>query len=162
MKKLLILLFIASFILAGLYSTASECAEESQAKSDTAPKGTPPLLPPRESPPGNISARPNFSVVFGTITKVDTQDPAKPKLEVKSSADETLHSIELSPWTNITKVSEVTDLKAGDTVRVMTRKVDDKEVAMGVVFGKIKNILPPKPVMKQVPEEPANIQPTAK
>ena len=91
------------------------------------------------------AARPNFSVIFGNITKIDNTDPAKPKLEVKSDIDGATHIIEITPWTNVTKATDASELKAGDTVRIMARKVEASEVAMTVVFGKIRNIYAPKP-----------------
>lgn len=80
-----------------------------------------------------------FSMVGGTITKIDNSDPANVKLEVKNDMDQTTHTISVTPWANVTKVTDASELKVGDAVRVMTRKSDDKEVAMGIMFGKVQN-----------------------
>ncbi len=94
---------------------------------------------PAKTPAGGAVKRPNFSFIFGNITRVDLSDPNKPRLEVKSDPDGSARALELTPWTTITKVTDISELKAGDTVRIMARKVDANEVAMTVVFGKIKN-----------------------
>ena len=96
-------------------------------------------------------AKPNFAVVFGAITKIDASDPAKSKLEVKSDADGTTHALDIMPWTNVSKVTDLSELKVGDTVRVMSRKVEGKDVAVAVVFGKIKNLPRPKPSTATTP-----------
>lgn len=112
-------------------------------------------------PEARPMARPAFAVLFGSVTKIDTSDPAKPKLEIKNDADGTAHTVELTPWTNVTKVTDISELKSGDNVRLMTRKMEDKEVAMTVVFGKIKNITRPRPVTAApaaVPAQPGQAQ----
>jgi hypothetical protein len=81
-------------------------------------------------------------MLYGTITNIDKADPANVKLEVKNEADNTAHIVELTPNTNVTKTTDISELKAGDTVRVMARKMDNKEVAMSVMFGKIKKPVP--------------------
>ncbi len=101
--------------------------------------------------PPTAARRPNFVIVFGAITKIDTSDQAKTKLEVKSDMDGASHIVEITPWTNVTKVTDVGELKAGDTVRIMARKVDNSEVAMTVVFGKIRNIYAPRATTPAAP-----------
>ncbi|OGW82877.1 MAG: hypothetical protein A2987_02140 [Omnitrophica bacterium RIFCSPLOWO2_01_FULL_45_10] len=100
------------------------------------------------------AAIPTFAVVLGTVSGIDSKDPSKPILEVKSDVDNQIHTIETAPWTNVVKVTDITELKAGDTVRVMTRKIEGNEIAMNITFGKIKSAplpmpLPPRPA----PEE---------
>ena len=90
--------------------------------------------------------RPNFSIATGTITKIDNSDPANTKLEIKSSADNTIRTFAVTSWTNVTKVTDLAELKPGETVRIISRKVDDKDVAMGVVFGKLQTTMPPGPM----------------
>jgi len=107
-----------------------------------APAAGAPMANPAKIMPGKAMPRANFSMLYGTITKIDTSDPANPKLEVKNEADNTTHTVELTPATNITKVTEISELKTGENVRVMARKVDNKEVAMGVMFGKIRKPAP--------------------
>ena len=88
-------------------------------------------------------AKPNFGMIAGTIVNIDTTDPNNIKLQIKSDADGAIRNIIVTPWTNVTKVTDPSELKTGDTVRLMTKKDGDKEVAMGIMFGKIKNIMPP-------------------
>ena len=137
MRKLFMyaLIGLLSFSLAdALYAqTAQKKAAAKTQASQTMPAASP-------------MARPAFAVLFGSVTKIDTSDPAKPKLEIKNDTDGTTHTVELTPWTNVTKVTDILELKSGDNVRLMTRKMEDKEVAMTVVFGKIKNITSSKPV----------------
>jgi Cu/Ag efflux protein CusF len=88
----------------------------------------------------------NFEITTGKISKIDTSDPANIKLQVNSDTDNTVHIIEVLPWTSVTKMTDVSELKEGDTVRAMTRKADNKEIAMGIMFGKIRNIPRPTPI----------------
>ena len=89
-------------------------------------------------------AKANFSMLAGTIASIDTADPANVKIMVKNDADGTVRTVSVTPWTNITKVTDISELKAGDQVRMMTRKTEDKDVAMGIMFGKIKAMPAPK------------------
>lgn len=113
-------------------------------------------MPPKPLP------RANFSMLYGTVTKVDSADPANVKLEVKNEADNTTHIVEVTPATNVTKVTEISELKAGENVRVMARKADNKEVAMGVMFGKIRKPAPRPAMPAAVPPPPPVEQPKKK
>ena len=139
MKKLLTILLAVSlfFVFIGITSAAQEKAKQ-------------PL--PQKQPLRRPTA-PAFNVVPGSITKINTADPAKPTIEVKNDKDNTMHVIEITPFTNIAKMTDISELKAGDEVRVMTRKVENKEVAVNVVFGKIKNMpaAPRPPMQGRVP-----------
>jgi len=97
--------------------------------------------------PANVMAakpkpRASISMLYGALVNIDRTDPAKIKLEVKNEADNTTHIVELAPTANVIKVTDISELKPGENVRVMARKVDDKEVAMNVMFGKIKKPAP--------------------
>ena len=97
--------------------------------------------------------RPAMNMLFGTVTNIDTRDPASIKLEVKTEADGKTHVVEVLPATTITKATDISELKKGEKVRVMARMVDDKEVAMGVMFGKMRT--PPARSMPGEPRGPA-------
>ncbi|MFA5142717.1 MAG: hypothetical protein WC522_00935 [Candidatus Omnitrophota bacterium] len=90
--------------------------------------------------------RANFGMIAGTITSIDNADPANVKLTVKNDADGSVRTVAVTQWTNITKVTDISELKTGESVRMMTRKVEDKDVAMGIMFGKIKTM--PAPASK--------------
>jgi len=148
MKKILAVLVVA-LLTAGIVALAD--AQEKKAAAAKAPAVT---AAPRAAGAAAPTAprRPNFAVIFGNITKIDNADPAKPKLEVKSDIDGTTHTVDITPWTNVTKVTDLSELKTGDTVRIMARKVDNNELAMTVVFGKIKNMYAPRaPLTKTQP-----------
>lgn len=104
---------------------------------------------PADMPQGMRQApgmRASFAMIPGTITKIDNSDPANVKIEVKSDADNQTHVITLTPWTNISKMTDVSELKTGEAVRIMARKTEDKVVAMQVLFGKFQNIPAPRPM----------------
>ena len=82
--------------------------------------------------------RANFGIVTGKVSKIDSSDPNNPKMVVVSDADNTTHTISITPWTNINKATDISEIKVGDSIRVMSRKLDDKEVAMGIMFGKLR------------------------
>jgi len=141
MKKFAIMLLAVVFCVS--------CAGVSLAQNKEAAKPvvakTAAVSPAKAMPmPGKTMPRANFTMLYGAITKIDNSDPASVKLEVKNEADNTTHIVEVSPSTNVTKATDISELKTGENVRVMARKVDNKEVAMGVMFGKIKR-LPPRP-----------------
>ena len=110
-----------------------------KASQGAVPPKMAPVIPPM-APRGAMN--PNFNMMMGVVSNIDMTDPAKVKLEVKNERDNKVHSIEVIPATNVTKVTEISEVKVGDTVRIMARKVDDKEVAMGVMFGKFKKLPP--------------------
>ncbi|MBI5143731.1 MAG: hypothetical protein HZA30_01505 [Candidatus Omnitrophica bacterium] len=117
-------------------------------------------LPKKPAVPAKLPGMSNFSIIMGSISKIDVSDPAKPKLEVKSDMDNTVHTIEMTPWTNVSKVTDISELKSGDTVRIAARKAEGKEIAITILFGNIKNIPTARPTFKgQAPmQEP--ISPT--
>jgi hypothetical protein len=92
---------------------------------------------------------------------VDSSDPLNIRLTVKNEKDDSTHTLTVMPWTNITRSAEISELKAGEKIRVMSRKTDDKEVAMGIMFGNIKMPQPPRPPMAPATAKP-KIAETAK
>ncbi len=107
-----------------------------------------------EAPVARLS-RPNFVILSGTVSKIDNADPGNVKLDIKSDKDNSIHTLSVMPWTNITKVTDIGELKQGEAVRVITRKVDNKDAAMGIVFGKIKTVMPPEPMAPKLTVEGA-------
>ena len=102
-----------------------------------------------------VAAKPNFGMIAGTVVNIDNTDPANVKLQVKNDADGSVRTVTVTPWTNITKVTDISELKAGEAVRMMTRKIDDKDVAMGIMFGKVKTPPPQAPRASTVQKAPA-------
>jgi hypothetical protein len=119
-------IFIATILLVGISLAGIGLAAEPAKK---------PAAPPQQ--PGQIQ-RPNFSMTTGTVTKIDNSDPANIKVEIKDEKDGSTKTYSVLPWTNITKVIGVTDLKSGETVRVMSRSAGNNNIAMGIMSGKIK------------------------
>ena len=157
MKKALV---IVTAIIFSLAITGSVLAAE-KGTAGAAPKAAAPavknlrMMPPKAGPGMPPGMRPNFVMLFGKISKVDTTDPANVKVEVVNESDNKTHTIEVISSTNVTKVVDPSELKTGDMVRVMARKVDNKEVAMGVMFGKIKRPVVPGKAMMPPPPAPA-------
>ena len=127
MKKSIIVIVVLSFCAVSFAAAMKEPAT-------TAKKVTQTINSPQSGP---VPQKPNFGMIAGTVTSVNSTDPANVKLSVKNDADGTVHTIAVTPWTNITKVTDISELKEGEQVRMMTRKVDDKEVAMGIMFKSI-------------------------
>ncbi|MFA5256097.1 MAG: hypothetical protein WC419_05330 [Candidatus Omnitrophota bacterium] len=99
----------------------------------------------QRSRPGNIA------FISGSISKIDTAVPGSVKLEVINEVDGKSHIVEIGTNTNILKAVDIEDLKAGDKARVVARKADDKEIALSVVTGKLKEIMTPRPRARTVP-----------
>lgn len=124
---------------------------------DTGKKERPgrgPAAPKMASGPGTgmpAAVRPNFGLISGTISKIDTSDPANVKLEVKGEGKEQTHTIYTTPWTNVTKLTDVSELKTGDFVRIMARSAEDKTTAMNIMFGNVKRAPGPNPMMMPTP-----------
>lgn len=146
--------FIASLTLA--IAVLSFCAVSSAAEKKTTTTAAPKAGAILPTPP-----KPNFGMFAGTIASIDNADPANVKLTVKNDADGAIHTISVTPWTNITKVTDISELKEGEQVRMMTRKVEDKDVAMGIMFGKLKTMPAPRPAPGLAPKTPQSPQTSA-
>ncbi len=145
MKKTLVLTVAAAFILVStsvIYAVNNSPAT-AQSKAGSAAAKT---AVEQKSADAKKPMRSNFVMMLGSISKIDTSNPSAIKVEVKDDRDGQMHIVEVTPSTNITKVTNVSELKTGDAVRVMARKVDDKEVAMGIMFGNFKTTPPPAKV----------------
>ena len=116
--------FITSLILviAILSFCAVSFAAEMKAPTSAAPKAgtTSPVSKAGMTSP--VPPKPNFGMIAGTVTSVNNVDPANVKLTVKNDADGTVHILSITPWTNITKVTDVSELKEGEQVRIMSSK----------------------------------------
>lgn len=160
MKKALLCIVVVAACLS--LTGFALAADKEAAKAKPAPAMPPGLA--AKGMPDRPPMRANFSMLYGMVTKIDAKDPANVKLEVKNEADNTTHTVEVSPATNVTKVTEISEVKTGETVRIMARKVDNKEVAMGVMFGKVKRPRVPGPAAQRpaTPAVPAQPQAAGK
>ena len=152
-KKVLALFALAVFCIAGM------AFAEDKAQKSTVP-ATVSQMPERTARPVQ-AMRSDFSMITGTLVSVDSSDPANAKLTVKNEKDGTTHTLYVMPWTNITRSAEISELKAGENIRIMSRKTEDKEVAMGIMFGNIKIPQPPRPTMAPTavkPQAAANVK----
>ncbi|MCX5679552.1 MAG: hypothetical protein NTZ95_02640 [Candidatus Omnitrophica bacterium] len=143
-KKALVLAVLVIFCAANFAMAADKTKKAVPAASDKAPVTTTRQMPPR----------PEFSMMAGKVESVDSSDPTNVRITIKNDKDGTSHTLTVMPWTNITKSTELSELKTGEAVRVMGRKVQGKEIAMGIMFGK----MPTPPSQKQVPPPQAAIQ----
>ena len=140
-KKALVLVVAAVFCAASFAIAADKTTKAAPAAPGMTVGNTARQMPPR----------PEFAMISGKIEKIDSSDPKNVMITVKNDRDGSTHSLSVMPWTNITRSAELSELKSGDKVRVMSRKTADKEVAMGIMFGKIKNIQAPLAVSKASP-----------
>jgi hypothetical protein len=145
-------IFSFSLVMMACLALAAVAMAANEKKTETSPIPVMTKTNPMAASQARPMARPmvpSMGMISGTITKINNSDPANSTLEVKSDKDNSLHTITVMPWTNITKITGLSELKTGDSVRVLSRKVNDKDTAMGVVFGDLKKITPPvmpKPV----------------
>lgn len=145
MSRKLLLIVLAAAVCVFTVSTVSFAAD---AKKPATPPAAQGMKPPM--------SKPAFSMLAGTVSKIDTADPANIKIEVQNEADNTTHLVSVTPMTNITKATDISELKAGDAVRVMSKKSEGTEVAMGIMFGKLAARAVPKPAVKAAaPQNPA-------
>jgi len=138
-------IFVVALVIAAiaLVYPAASFAEETKAASTQVKEVAASKMP---MPP-----RPNFGMIAGAILSIDNTDPANIKLTVKNDADGSVRAVTVTPWTNITKVIDASELKIGEQVRMMTRRADDKDVAMGIMSGKVKNMPAPQTAARQAP-----------
>lgn len=156
MKKLVICSLVV--VLALTFSAIAFGADKEASAPQTKQVQMGPKMVPGQPPMGPRNAmKSNFNMMLGTVSRIDTTDPANVKVELKDERDGKMHTVEVTPATNVTKMTEISELKVGDSVRVMARKVDDKEIAMGVMFGKLKKMTPP--VMPPMGEKPTQKTP---
>ena len=128
-KKGLILAVAIVFCAASFAMAADEAKKVTPIKSVV--PGTATAKTVRQAP------KPEFSMIAGKVESIDSSDPKNVKITVKNDKDGTSRTLTVMPWTNITKSVEISELKAGEPVRVMARKAQDKEIAMGIMFGKM-------------------------
>ncbi|MFA6078328.1 MAG: hypothetical protein WC779_01080 [Candidatus Omnitrophota bacterium] len=141
MKNLFVALIISTFVITGLAAPALGQDKKASVVGDNTVKLTPPATPNAPARP----TKPMATVLFGSVSKIDNKNPSDVKLEVKSIADDSIHVIDVPAQANIVKVTDLSELKTGDTVRIMARNIEGKEVAMNIIFGKLKMIPRPKP-----------------
>ncbi len=142
MKKLSV---IAIVLLFSFVSLSAYCAE---------PVKKPILQQPRtdrSKAPGTGAGSMVF--ILGSISKIDTSDPDNAKLTVVNDSDQKTHVLELGPRPNIAKLIDTSELKEGEKARIVARAVNDKEIAVSVVTGKIR--LPAGPKTGLTPAKPA-------
>lgn len=140
MKKLVVVFCIAAFSTM-LLGDAFGADENKGALPAQQPAQS--LRPPRGAMPMNK----NIAFISGSISKIDTTIPESVKVEMLNNADGKSHVVEIGTGTNILKVVEVGELKAGDKARIVTRKAGDKEIALSVVTGNLKEMhRPPAPI----------------
>jgi hypothetical protein len=151
MRKYMVIAVVSLMSLA--FISSSFAADTGAVKKNSPPEPGIARAMPAKMP------RSNFSMLYGKISKIDTSDPANAKIEVINEADNATHIIDVPPSTNITKATDISELKTGENVRIMARKVDSKEVAMGVMFGKIRKPMPRPaiPAAKMIPPAAAPI-----
>jgi len=84
-------------------------------------------------------------MLIGSIISVDTSDPANPIIEARDESTGAIHKLSTKQWTSVTKICDISDLKPGDSARIIIQKTDGKEIAIGIIFGKVKGL--PKPTL---------------
>lgn len=139
MKKLSVIAIVLLFSFASLTAYCAEPAKKAITK--------PVINRPRPSGAGNMV------FIMGSISKIDTSDPSNTKLTVVNDADQKTHVLELGPRPNIAKLIDISELKEGEKTRIVARNVNDKEVAVSVVTGKIR--IPAAPKAGLTPAAPA-------
>ncbi len=142
MKNLFVALIILAFVVLGLTAPAFSQDNKSGAGAVAEKAPMPQYTPSKPT-------KPMATVLFGSVSKIDNTNPADVKLEVKSIADDSIHIVDVPSQVNIVKVTDLSELKIGDTVRVMARNIEGKEVAMNIIFGKLKMLPRPKPALTQ-------------
>lgn len=153
MKKALTvsLIVVLAITLTSIALAADKGSVELQAKQGQIVAKTP---PGQKLINQSGAVKSNFSMMLGTVSEIDAADPLNIKLKVQNERDNQIHTVEVTPTTNVTKSTEISELKVGDTIRVMARKVNDKEVAVGIMFGKLRSIPTPKPLPAQASPAP--------
>jgi len=146
-KKALVLVVAVIFCAAGFAMAADEAKKVAPAK--TAVSAASGMTAGNAARP--MAPKPEFSMISGKIEKINSSDPKNVSITVKNDKDGTSRTLTVMPWTNITKSAEISDLKTGEAVRVMARKAENKEIAMGIMFGK----MPTPPPQRQLPPQAA-------
>jgi len=155
MRKLSVIFFVASLPL--MLLSPAFGADENKGAPNTQQVAEK-MRPPR----GPMTMDKNISFISGSISNIDATVPESVKVEVINDADGKSHIVELGVGANILKVIEVGELKAGDKARVVTRRVGDKEIALSVVTGKLKEVRMPKPPAPIMPAPMVNEDQTKK
>ena len=146
MKKLVAVFCMAALSI--MLLSPAFGADENKGASN-APQSAERMRPPQ----GPMPMDKNIAFISGSISKIDATVPESVKVEVLNDVDGKSHIVEIGMGTNILKVVEIGELKAGDKARVVARRSGDKEIALSIVTGKLKEM--------QMPRPPAQAQGTA-
>ena len=139
MKKL-----VAVFCMAGLSTMllgGAFGADENKSASPAQQQPVERMRPPQ----GAMPIDKNIAFISGSISKIDATVPENVKVEVFNDVDGKSHVVEIGIGTNILKVAGAGELKVGDKARVVARKAGDKEIALSIVTGKLKELHMPRP-----------------
>jgi len=144
MKKLVAIFCMAALSI--MLLSPSFGAEENKGASTTQ-QSVVRMRPPQ----GAMPMDKNIAFISGTISKIDATVPENVKVEVLNDADGKSHVVDIGSGTNILKVVEIGEIKAGDKARVVARRSGDKETALSIVTGKLKEMQMPRPTEPIVP-----------
>jgi len=148
MKKSLLAICIVALVIG--FADIAHCADTAGQK-----KASPAVTAPVKKPMPPVKS--NMLFLTGTISNIDTTIPDNTKIELLSDSDGKSHVVELNRTTNIVKVMNASELKTGEKVKVMARKLDDKAVAMSIITGKIEELPRPKQPSPMQPVPPAGV-----
>ena len=148
-KKIFAVVLSAVFCLNMAVSAFAADAVKKTAPAPAAPAVTGVENAPKGAMPGPIkpTRHSTFSFLSGTVEKINTSDPEKQTIDIKNEKDGKIHTIDIAPVTNIIKVTDMSELKTGDSVRVMARMADDRETGISITFGKLRPI-PAMPIKR--------------
>lgn len=130
MKKLVILYAIFSLFI---FTALSYGANKNTPAAKT-PKATQ-VTPMPEDIPKNIVPPIKTNILFGEIISIDQ---ANSTVKIKNTVTSEESTVSYTPTTSVTKVTDMSDLKQGDNIRVIYQDASGKKTARAIMFGKIK------------------------
>lgn len=132
------ILILTGFMALSLAST-SYCAENIKSKD----KEKVPLTTKPQAVPTNLPTI-KTNILYGEIVSIDFSNST---IIIKDISTGEKNTINFTPTTGVTKLTDVNELKQGDNIRVIYQDQEGKKTARAIMFGKIR--------LKTISEKPS-------
>lgn len=120
MKKIIFLLVLFLSIMIGSSFGAEKKEQPTKAQAKAQSEAMPAL---------------KTNIVYGEIVSVDMANSA---ITLKNLNNSEQVTVDFNPTTGVTKITDASELKQGDNVRIIYQDQEGKKIARAIMFGKIR------------------------
>ncbi len=117
----------------GAEKKAAPTGKNAPAQEALKPQNTAPAMQPLKT-----------NIAYGEVVSIDLNSSV---LTIKDATGATESSISFTPSTGVTKMTDASEIKQGDKIRIIYQDNEGKKVAKAIMFGKIRTApAAPKPM----------------